>query len=138
MTVRPANRAQERYLDLGRIEAVLPPPEQIPLEGYRQASASRPTLSKSARELRNRRSWSPAPIPVLLKMLFEIEVPRSTRHRQIRRSRREAGTRSKIAVSFPTATSMRSALRGAQGLARPGIVDELRGEKIDMSRESQT
>jgi N utilization substance protein A len=122
------------YLDLGRIEAVLPPPEQIPREGYRQGERVKAYVVEVRQGTRGPQIVVSRTHPGLLKRLFEIEVPEVYEGIvEIKAIAREAGTRSKIAVaSRDRNVDAVGACVGPKGSRVQAIVDELRGEKIDI------
>lgn len=122
------------FLDLGRIEAVLPPPEQIPREGYRQGDRVKAYVVEVRQGTRGPQIVVSRTHPGLLKRLFEIEVPEVYEGIvEIKAIAREAGTRSKIAVaSRDRNVDAVGACVGPKGSRVQAIVDELRGEKIDI------
>lgn len=122
------------FLDLGRIEAVLPPPEQIPREGYRQGERVKAYVVEVRQGTRGPQIVVSRTHPGLLKRLFEIEVPEVYEGIvEIKAIAREAGTRSKIAVSSRDRNvDAVGACVGPKGSRVQAIVDELRGEKIDI------
>lgn len=122
------------YLDLGRIEAVLPPPEQIPREGYRQGERVKAYVVEVRQGTRGPQIVVSRTHPGLLKRLFELEVPEVYEGIvEIKAIAREAGTRSKIAVSSRDRNvDAVGACVGPKGSRVQAIVDELRGEKIDI------
>ncbi len=122
------------FLDLGRIEAVLPPPEQIPREGYRQGERVKAYVVEVRQGTRGPQIVVSRTHPGLLKRLFEIEVPEVYEGIvEIKAIAREAGMRSKIAVaSRDRNVDAVGACVGPKGSRVQAIVDELRGEKVDI------
>jgi N utilization substance protein A len=122
------------FLDLGRIEAVLPPPEQIPREGYRQGERVKAYVVEVRQGTRGPQIVVSRTHPGLLKRLFEIEVPEVYEGIvEMKAIAREAGMRSKIAVaSRDRNVDAVGACVGPKGSRVQAIVDELRGEKIDI------
>ncbi|MDR7556372.1 MAG: transcription termination factor NusA [Armatimonadota bacterium] len=122
------------YLDLGRIEAVLPPPEQIPRESYRQGERVKAYVVEVRQGTRGPQIVVSRTHPGLLKRLFELEVPEVYEGIvELKAIAREAGTRSKIAVaSRDRNVDAVGACVGPKGSRVQAIVDELRGEKIDI------
>ncbi|MDQ7857348.1 MAG: transcription termination factor NusA [Armatimonadota bacterium] len=122
------------FLDLGRIEAVLPPPEQIPRESYRQGERVKAYVVEVRQGTRGPQIVVSRTHPGLLKRLFELEVPEVYEGIvEIKAIAREAGTRSKIAVaSRDRNVDAVGACVGPKGSRVQAIVDELRGEKIDI------
>ncbi len=122
------------YLDLGRIEAVLPPPEQIPRESYRQGERIKAYVVEVRQGTRGPQIVVSRTHPGLLKRLFELEVPEIYEGIvEIKAIAREAGGRSKIAVSSRDKNvDAVGACVGPKGSRVQSIVDELKGEKIDI------
>ena len=122
------------YMDLGRIEAVLPPTEQVPREGYRQNDRVKAYVVEVKQGNRGPQIVVSRTHPGLLKRLFEIEVPEIYEGIvEIKAIAREAGARSKVAViSRDRNVDAVGACVGPKGSRVQSIVDELRGEKIDI------
>ena len=122
------------YLDLGRIEAVLPPTEQIPRESYRQSERIKAYVVEVRQGTRGPQIVVSRTHPGLLKRLFELEVPEIYEGIvEIKAIAREAGGRSKIAVSSRDKNvDAVGACVGPKGTRVQAIVDELKGEKIDI------
>jgi len=121
-------------LDLGRAQAVLPFEEQAPNERYRKGQRTKVYLvsvrsTPKGPEILVSRSHSN-----MLKRLFEIEVPEVYNGVvEIKAIAREAGFRSKVAVSAtqPGIDPVGSCI-GIRGNRIQSIVNELQGEKIDI------
>jgi N utilization substance protein A len=121
-------------VDLGRAEAILPVREQVPRESYRSGDrivAYVLDIDKSARGpqiilSRTHRG--------LLEKLFEMEVPEiAEKIVRIESSAREPGARAKIAVSSRDHdVDPVGACVGMKGSRVQAVVQELRGEKIDI------
>ncbi len=122
------------YLDLGRIEAVLPPTEQIPRESYRQSERIKAYVVEVRQGTRGPQIVVSRTHPGLLKRLFELEVPEIYEGIvEIKAIAREAGGRSKIAVaSRDKNVDAVGSCVGPKGTRVQSIVDELKGEKIDI------
>ena len=122
------------YLDLGRIEAVLPPTEQIPRESYRQSERIKAYVVEVRQGTRGPQIVVSRTHPGLLKRLFELEVPEIYEGIvEIKAIAREAGGRSKFAVaSRDRNVDAVGACVGPKGTRVQAIVDELKGEKVDI------
>src|SRR5437899_5570281 len=122
------------YMDLGRIEAVLPPTEQVPREGYRQSERIKAYVVEVRQGTRGPQIVVSRTHPGLLKRLFELEVPEIYEGIvEIKAIAREAGARSKFAVaSRDKNVDAVGACVGPKGTRVQSIVDELKGEKIDI------
>ena len=122
------------YLDIGRTLGLLPPHEQSPLDNYGVGRRFR-VLILAIEET----SRGPAVIlsrshPKLIEKLFEVEVPEiSSKNVQINGVSREAGSRSKIAVSSKDShIDPIGSLVGQKGIRVQTVINELSGEKIDI------
>jgi len=121
-------------VDLGKVEAILPPSEQIPKENYTHGTRIKTYVSEVRQTTKGPQVIVSRTHPGLLKRLFELEVPEI--HDgvvEIKAVAREAGNRSKIAVwsSNPNVDPV-GACVGPRGMRVQTIVQELRGEKIDI------
>ena len=121
-------------LDLGRAQAVLPFEEQVSTERYRKGQRAKVyvlsvrSAAKGPEILVSRSHMN------MLKRLFEIEVPEVYNGVvEIKAIAREAGFRSKVAVSAtqPGIDPVGSCI-GVRGNRIQSIVNELQGEKIDI------
>ncbi|MDP4144367.1 MAG: transcription termination factor NusA [Bacillota bacterium] len=121
-------------VDLGRIEAVLGPSEQIPGEDY----IYNEMLKLYIVEVRNTTKGAQVVVsrthPGLVKRLFELEVPEIYEGVvEIKSISREAGSRTKIAVySSDENVDPMGACVGPKGIRVQNIVNELKNEKIDI------
>ena len=122
------------YIDLGRTEAVLPISEQIPGEKFEYGSRIRAYVAEVRRTTRGPQIVISRTHPGLLKRLFELEVPEIHDGTvEIKSVAREPGMRYKIAVwSNDEAVDPVGSCVGHKGMRVQNIVDELRGEKIDI------
>ncbi len=122
------------YINLGKIEAVLLPSEQIPVEIYDQGERIKTFIVEVKKTSKGPQIVVSRTHPGLVKRLFELEVPEI--HDgivQIKGISREAGSRTKLAVysTDPNVDPVGSCV-GQKGNRVQNIVDELRGEKIDI------
>ncbi len=134
-TVRRFERGNNIIVDLGRnIEAVLPSKEQTPRESYRPNDRIVAYLKNIDREARGPQIILSRTDVGLLVKLFEMEVPEIYEGIvRIVAASREPGARSKIAVSSRDAdVDPVGACVGMKGSRVQAVVQELRGEKIDI------
>ncbi|BFH63825.1 MULTISPECIES: transcription termination factor NusA [Paenibacillus] len=127
------------YVDLGKIEAVLPLSELMPNEKFKHGDRIKAYITKVENTTKGPQILLSRTHPGLLKRLFELEVPEIFDGVvEIRSVAREAGFRSKIAVYSrnPEVDPVGSCV-GPKGLRVQTIVNELRGEKIDIVRYSE-
>jgi N utilization substance protein A len=121
-------------VNLGRTEALLPPSEQVPRETYHKGERIRAFVLDVKRQTRGPQVILSRTHPQFLVALFESEVPEiSDGIVQVLACAREPGSRSKIAVSSRDAdVDPVGACVGMKGARVQNIVQELRGEKIDI------
>lgn len=133
---RPATSGERRpvYVDLGKVEAVLPPAEQVPGESYPHGARLRCYVLDVHKGLRGASITVSRSHPNLVRGLFALEVPEIADGAvQIVAVAREAGHRSKIAVrSTVPGVRARGACIGPMGARVRAVVAELHGEKIDI------
>lgn len=127
------------YIDLGKIEAVLGPSEQIPGETYQMFDRIKTYIVEVRKATKGPQIVVSRTHPGLLKRLFELEVPEiQDGVVEIKSVAREAGFRSKLSVySNDENVDCIGACIGAKGARVQAIVDELRGEKIDIVEWSE-
>lgn len=125
-------------IDLGRTEAVLAPAEQTPGEEYRFNDRIKTYIIEVKKTTKGPQIMVSRTHPGLVKRLFELEVPEI--HDgivEIKSISREPGSRTKIAVySKDDNVDPVGACVGQKGTRVQAIVDELRGEKIDIVKWS--
>jgi len=121
------NRAREA-------EAIIPWREQNPRERFRQGEAIRAVLKKLEETPRGPRLILSRADPLFVKALFGLEVPEIYQSIvEIREIVREAGGRTKIAVSSRDETvDPVGACVGLKGSRVQAVVSELSGERIDI------
>lgn len=133
-------QSDQRYtlIDLGRVEALLPQQEQVPGEHHEHGSRLKTFIIEVRRTTKGPQIIVSRTHPGLLKRLFELEVPEIYDGVvEIKSVAREAGHRSKIAVASndPNVDPV-GACVGAKGSRVRMVVNELRGEKIDIVKWS--
>jgi N utilization substance protein A len=130
--------ARNVYLLIDRTEALLPAEEQIPGEPYRFNDRLKVYLLEVRRTSKNPQIIVSRAHPGLVVGLFELEVPEVYDGIvQLKGVAREPGARSKVAVaSRDPQVDPVGACVGHRGNRVQAIVDELRGEKIDIVRYS--
>jgi N utilization substance protein A len=121
-------------VNLGRTEALLPPSEQVPREVYHKGERIRTFLLDVKRQTRGPQVILSRTHPQFLIALFEAEVPEiSEGIVQVLGCAREPGSRAKFAVaSRESDVDPVGACVGMRGSRVQSIVQELRGEKIDI------
>ncbi|MDR4886459.1 transcription termination factor NusA [Fredinandcohnia sp. QZ13] len=126
------------YVSLGKIEALLPVNEQMPNEHYKPHDRIKVYITKVERTTKGPQIFVSRTHPGLLKRLFEIEVPEIYDGTvEIKSVAREAGDRSKISVhSDNSEVDPVGSCVGPKGQRVQAIVNELKGEKIDIVKWS--
>lgn len=125
-------------VDLGKTEAVLAPSEQTPGEEYRFNDRLKSFIVEVKKTTKGPQIMISRTHPGLVKRLFELEVPEIHDGTvEIKSISREPGSRTKIAVySKDENVDPVGACVGQKGTRVQAIVDELRGEKIDIIKWS--
>ncbi len=121
-------------VNLGRTEAELPPKEQVPKESYKQGDRIRAYILDVRQFSRGPQIILSRTHPNFVSALFENEVPEIPEGIvQIMQVAREPGGRTKIAVASKDAdVDPVGACVGMKGRRVQAVVQELRGEKIDI------
>ncbi len=121
-------------VDLGRTEAFIPPREQIPGEQYKPGDRLQGFLLEVRQSTRGPQIIMSRASEQYLIKLFELEVPEIYDGIvEIMAAAREPGQRAKIAVrSKDAAVDPVGACVGMKGSRVQNIVQELKGEKIDI------
>ncbi|MBI2347684.1 MAG: transcription termination/antitermination protein NusA [Deltaproteobacteria bacterium] len=121
-------------VNLGRTDAILPEKEQVPRERYRQGDRIRAYIVSVEMTSRGPQIVLSRTHPGMLAKLFEQEVPEIYEGIvEVKGAAREPGGRAKIAVtsSDPDVDPV-GACVGMKGTRVQAVVQELRGEKIDI------
>ena len=121
-------------VDLGKADAILPSREQVHAESYRQGDRIQAYILDIARNSRAPQVILSRTHPNLLVKLFQMEVPEIYEGIvEIKEAVREPGQRAKIAVASRDAdVDPVGACVGMKGSRVQAVVQELRGEKIDI------
>ncbi|WP_139005973.1 transcription termination factor NusA [Arthrobacter crystallopoietes] len=121
-------------VDLGTVEALLPPPEQVPGEKYPHGARLRAYVVDVHRGMKGPSITLSRSHPGLVRKLFELEVPEIADNSvEIVALAREAGHRTKIAVkaNIP-GLNAKGACIGEMGSRVRAVMTELHDEKIDI------
>lgn len=132
------NERRNIILDLGKAEAIIAPSEQTIGEEYRFNDRLKTYITEVKKTTKGPQIMVSRTHPGLVKRLFELEVPEIHDGTvEIKSISREAGSRTKIAVfSKDPDVDPVGACVGQKGTRVQAIVDELRGEKIDIVKWS--
>ena len=129
-------QSDHRYIlmDLGNAEAVMPSGERIPDERLERGARVKALILEVRGETKGPQIVVSRSHPDFIRRLFELEVPELVEGVvEIRAIARDAGHRTKIAVTStePNVDPV-GACVGARGSRERQVVNELRGEKVDI------
>src|SRR6185295_4586580 len=121
-------------IDLGKTDALLPRTEVIPGEQFKPGDRVQAYLSDVTLTSRGPQLYLTRTSPKYLMKLFEMEVPEIREQIvEIKLCAREPGARSKIAViSKDRDVDPVGACVGMKGIRVQNVIQELKGEKIDI------
>lgn len=127
------------FVNIGKLETAIGPNEQIPREKYKFNEKIKLYVVEVKNTPKGAQIIVSRTHPGLVKRLFELEVPEIYEGVvEIKSISREAGSRSKIAVvSHDENVDPMGACVGPKGARVQNIVNELKGEKIDIIKWSK-
>jgi transcription termination/antitermination protein NusA len=122
------------FVDLGKVEAVLPVAERVPGERYEHGTRMRCLVISVRKGAKGPQVMVSRSHPNLVKKLFALEAPEVADGTvEIAGIAREAGHRTKIAVrSTVPGVNPKGACIGPMGQRVRAVMAELHGEKIDV------
>ncbi|MGL4339013.1 MAG: transcription termination factor NusA [Rhodoglobus sp.] len=122
------------HVDLGTIEAILPPEEQVPGEDYSHGRRIRVYVTAVNKGIKGPHITVSRTHPALVRKLFALEVPEiSSGIVEIAALAREAGHRTKMAVrAMEVGVNAKGACIGELGQRVRAVTSELNNEKIDI------
>lgn len=122
------------HINLGEVEAILPPEEQVPGEVYEHGSRLRVYVTKVEKGPKGPSITVSRTHPGLVRRLFALEVPEIHKGSvEITSVAREAGHRTKIAVrALEPGLNAKGACIGELGQRVRAVQNELGEEKIDI------
>ncbi|MGO4385261.1 transcription termination factor NusA [Specibacter sp. RAF43] len=132
--IQQGNNPNMIQVNLGAVEGVLPPNEQVPGESYRHGTRLRAFVVDVHRGLKGPSITLSRSHPGLVRKLFEMEVPEIADNSvEIVALAREAGHRTKIAVKAnKPGINAKGACIGEMGSRVRAVMTELNDEKIDI------
>lgn len=132
--VQQASDPRVVRVDLGKVEALLPPSEQVPGESYPHGTRIKCVVTGVRKGPRGPQVTVSRSHPGLVRGLFALEVPEiADGSVEIAAMAREAGHRTKIAVrSTVPGLNAKGACIGPMGQRVRQVMSELGGEKIDI------
>jgi N utilization substance protein A len=121
-------------VDVGKIEAILPPSERVPGERYEHGKRLRCLVVSVRKGFKGPQVTLSRTHPNLVRKLFALEVPEVADGTvDIAAVAREAGHRTKIAVrSMVEGVNAKGSCIGPMGQRVRNVMTELHGEKIDI------
>jgi len=133
-TIQQGQRQYMVYVDLGSIEAIMPPEEQVPGEEYTHGKRIRVYVTSVSKGTKGPQVTVSRTHPGLVRKLFALEVPEIAEGVvEIVSVAREAGHRTKIAVrAKDPAINAKGACIGELGQRVRAVQSELNDEKIDI------
>lgn len=133
-TIQQGQRSYMVYVDLGSIEAIMPPEEQVPGEDYAHGKRIRVYVTNVSKGTKGPQVTVSRTHPGLVRKLFAMEVPEiADGVVEIVSVAREAGHRTKIAVrANDPAVNAKGACIGELGQRVRAVQNELNDEKIDI------
>jgi N utilization substance protein A len=133
-TLQQGQRQYMVYVDLGSIEAIMPPEEQVPGEDYAHGKRIRVYVTNVSKGTKGPQVTVSRTHPGLVRKLFALEVPEIAEGVvEIVSVAREAGHRTKIAVrAKDPAVNAKGACIGELGQRVRAVQSELNDEKIDI------
>ena len=132
--IQQGSRPYMVYVNLGSVEAIMPPEEQVPGEDYSHGKRIRVYVTGVSKGLRGPMITVSRTHPNLVRKLFALEVPEvASGQVEIASVAREAGHRTKIAVrSKEPGINAKGACIGELGQRVRAVSAELNDEKIDV------
>ncbi|PYI66071.1 transcription termination/antitermination protein NusA [Arthrobacter livingstonensis] len=132
--IQQGNNPNMIQVNLGSVEGVLPPNEQVPGESYRHGNRLRAFVVDVHRGLKGPSITLSRSHPGLVRKLFEMEVPEIADNTvEIVALAREAGHRTKMAVKANKGgVNAKGACIGEMGSRVRAVMTELNDEKIDI------
>jgi N utilization substance protein A len=132
--IQQGSRSHMVYVNLGSIEALMPPEEQVPTEEYLHGNRIRVYVTSVQMGARGPQITVSRTHPGLVRKLFAMEVPEvASGQVEIASVAREAGHRTKIAVfAKEPGINAKGACIGELGQRARAVSAELNDEKIDV------
>jgi transcription termination/antitermination protein NusA len=133
-TIQQGQKSYMVYVNLGTIEAIMPPEEQVPGEDYSHGKRIRVFITAVNRGTKGPQVTVSRTHPSLVRKLFAMEVPEiASGVVEIVSLAREAGHRTKIAVrAHEAGINAKGSCIGELGQRVRAVQTELNDEKIDI------
>ena len=130
---------EQVIVDIGKTEAIIPQSEKVPTEHYRPGQRLKLYIVEVARTTKGPQIIASRAHRNLLRDMLTLEIPEiASGVVEIKAIAREAGYRSKVAVSTrQTGIDPVGCCVGLRGIRIQNVVNELSGEKIDVVQWSE-
>ena len=132
--VRKTDEKGNLYIDINGLEAIIPAKELSEADKFQQGDRIKVYVGSVEESTKYTKSFLSRKAEELLRGLLELEIPEIEEGIiEIKNIAREAGSRTKVAVySEDSNLDVKGACIGKNGMRIQSIIDELRGEKIDI------
>lgn len=133
-TVRKTDEKGNLYVDINGLEAIIPEKELSEADKFIQGDRIKLFVGNVEESTKYTKSFLSRKVENLMLGLLELEIPEIEDGTiEIKKIAREAGSRTKIAVySKDENLDVKGACIGKNGMRIQSIIDELKGEKIDI------
>ncbi len=132
--VRKTDEKGNLYVEINGLESIVPEKELSEVDKFVQGDRIKLFVGQVEESTKYTKSFLSRKSPELLRQLLKLEIPEiEDGVIEIKNISREAGSRAKVAVySSDVNLDVKGACIGKNGMRIQSIIDELRGEKIDI------
>ena len=132
--VRKTDEKGNLYVEINGLESIVPEKELSEVDKFVQGDRIKLFVGQVEESTKYTKSFLSRKSPELLRQLLKLEIPEIEDGTiEIKNISREAGSRAKVAVySSDVNLDVKGACIGKNGMRIQSIIDELRGEKIDI------
>lgn len=132
--VRKTDEKGNLYVEINGLESIVPEKELSEVDKFVQGDRIKLFVGQVEESTKYTKSFLSRKSPELLRQLLKLEIPEiEDGIIEIKNISREAGSRAKVAVySSDVNLDVKGACIGKNGMRIQSIIDELRGEKIDI------
>ena len=132
--VRKTDEKRNLYVEINGLESIVPEKELSEVDKFVQGDRIKLFVGQVEESTKYTKSFLSRKSPELLRQLLKLEIPEIEDGTiEIKNISREAGSRAKVAVySSDVNLDVKGACIGKNGMRIQSIIDELRGEKIDI------
>ena len=132
--MRKTDEKGNLYVEINGLESIVPEKELSEVDKFVQGDRIKLFVGQVEESTKYTKSFLSRKSPELLRQLLKLEIPEIEDGTiEIKNISREAGSRAKVAVySSDINLDVKGACIGKNGMRIQSIIDELRGEKIDI------